>query len=205
LSRSTLATGAVTAALEVISLCRILQDSVGLSKASYTEFSALRAALLVILAQSFNEHSDRLRNALKAGMILIRCMATDIDSAKSEVSVIESLELAVKKLDLSAIECEGNEESNNQYGRFKTWAATLGQVVVTDNDEGTGAVFSSGIASVSDSFRFNGLRDGPEHKTQSGVGPDLDLQFENFLESGWQHSGSWLDGPDIGVEFGNWR
>lgn len=199
-SRSTLATGAVSAALEVIQLCQSLQENVGLSRASYIEFSAARAALLVILAQSFNEHSDRLRNALKTGMTLIRCMATDIDSAKSEVSVIESLEMAVKKMDLSDKEMKMCEDGQSQYGRFRSWAATLDQT--TDGNKDIGNV-DPGAHNMFGSTIFDELRVGTGAET--GLERDLALKFDDLLEYGWQDTAGWFDESEIGVEFDDWH
>jgi len=198
-SRSTLAASAVTAALEVIHLCQLLQDSVGLSRASYIEFSAARAALLVILAQSFNEHSDRLRNALRSGMLLIRCMATDIDSAKSEVSVIESLELAVKKLDVSGKESNKSENGQSQYGRFKSWAATLGHT--TESTRDIDPINSFGAHDLLNDTRFDEL--GVAIEMDSALDRDLVFQFDDFLESEWQDNAGWLD--DIGMNSGVWE
>lgn len=201
MSRSTLATSAVSAALEVIRLCQSLQENASLSRASYIEFSAARAALLVILAQSFNEHSDRLRNALKIGMALIRCMAIDIDSAKSEVSVIESLEMAVKNLDLSDKEPRICEYRQSQYGRFKSWAATLCQA--TDSNENSGNVEPARAHNMFDGTIFDDLRVGTG--TESGLEGDLALQFDDFLEYGWQDTVGWFDQSESGVDFENWH
>lgn len=120
--RAVLVSDAVTAALEIIKLCRLLQDNCGLARASYIEFSSLRAALLAILAQSINESNERLRTSLVTGMKLIKSMAVGIVSAKSEVSIIEAIETAIKRLDMRGDEPKNEEASESGYDRFKSWA-----------------------------------------------------------------------------------
>ena len=81
--------------------------------------------MLVILAQCLNEQTEPLRAALAKGMKLIKRMAISIDSVKSEVSVIEALEMAIKRLDMGngvqAWENGGEKESG--YDKFRNWAA----------------------------------------------------------------------------------
>ncbi|EED22160.1 C6 transcription factor (PrnA), putative [Talaromyces stipitatus ATCC 10500] len=123
--RSILVSDCVEAALEIIDLCRLLRDEIGLARASYTEFSSCRAALLVILAQSLTRRTDRLRNALTQGMGLIKIMSMGIGSARSAVSVIEALERAIRRLeDWSEIQgpTKGPQDSlDSGYERFKNW------------------------------------------------------------------------------------
>lgn len=125
-NRAALVSDAVTAALEVFNLCQMLDEHCGLARASYTEFSSCRAALLVILAQSLNERSDGLRNALALGMRLLKKMALSIDSAKSELSVIEALETAIRRLDGAETVGKNYKEPSNSeitgYDRYRSWA-----------------------------------------------------------------------------------
>ena len=122
--RSTLVTDCAEAALEIIDLCRLLRDEAGLARASFTEFSSCRAALLVILAQSVTKRTERLRASLEQGMGLIRIMSMGIGSAKSAVSVIEALERAICRLEAwggtRAAESSGNSAESG-YERFKNW------------------------------------------------------------------------------------
>ncbi|KAE8374717.1 hypothetical protein BDV26DRAFT_284045 [Aspergillus bertholletiae] len=122
-NRSTLITDCVEAALEIINLCQLLRDESGLARASFTEFSSCRAALLVILAQSLTKRTERLREALEKGMVLIKIMSMGVGSARSAVSVIETLERAISRLEdwseRQAPENAGSMES--AYDRFKNW------------------------------------------------------------------------------------
>lgn len=120
--RSTLVTDCVEAALEIIDLCRLLRDETGLARASYTEFSSCRAALLVILAQSLTKRTDRLRNALETGMGLIKIMSMGVGSARSAVNVIEALERAIRRLESwDQMQRQNNEAADSGYERFKNW------------------------------------------------------------------------------------
>lgn len=122
-NRSTLVTDCVEAALEIIDLCRLLRDETGLARASFTEFSSCRAALLVILAQSLTKRTERLREALQKGMGLIKIMSMGVGSARSAVSVIEALERAISRLEeYSASQGTGQSGSHESaYDRFKNW------------------------------------------------------------------------------------
>ncbi|PCG96189.1 Transcription factor [Penicillium occitanis (nom. inval.)] len=123
--RNILVTDCVEAALEIIDLCRLLRDETGLARASYTEFSSCRAALLVILAQSLTKRTERLRNALTQGMGLIKIMSMGIGSARSAVTVIETLERAIRRLeDWSEIQGPAKDPQDSidsGYERFKSW------------------------------------------------------------------------------------
>lgn len=122
-NRSSLVADCVEAALEIIDLCRLLNDESGLARASFTEFSACRAALLVILAQCLTKRTERLRLALEQGMGLIKIMFMGVGSARSAVSVIEALERAIRRLEewseSQAQTSPGITES--AYDRFKNW------------------------------------------------------------------------------------
>ncbi|EFX02989.1 c6 zinc finger domain containing protein [Grosmannia clavigera kw1407] len=103
--RALLVDTAVQAAYDVLALCQRLHETTGLAGASYTEFSSCRAALLLLLAQSLNESPDeydrRSRDAIARGCRLMRAMATGRGSSvstRSETSVVEALEHAVRRL-----------------------------------------------------------------------------------------------------------
>lgn len=118
-----LAEDSVHAALRVIALCQLLHDSVGLARVSYTEFSSCRAALLALIAQSVNKQTGQLRAALSQGMHLIRQMCMGLESAQSEVAVIEALERARQRLDRSnRLEERTAAQSDSGYNQFKRWA-----------------------------------------------------------------------------------
>ncbi|KAF7630460.1 C6 transcription factor [Aspergillus flavus] len=113
----------VQAALRIVELCQLLQDTVGVARVSYTEFSSCRAALLAIIAQSLNTRTERLRGALTQGMGLIRRMCVGLQSARSEVAVIEALERAARRLDSRAEnEDTATGEQDVGYNQFRRWA-----------------------------------------------------------------------------------
>lgn len=116
-SRSILVADCIEASLEVVDTCKLLRDSIGLARASYTEFSACRAALLVITTQCLQNNTDRFRRALRHGLSMLKEMSAGGDSARSEMSLIEAFERAIAKIDAAAT--DGRAESD--YTRFKKW------------------------------------------------------------------------------------
>lgn len=117
--RSILVADCVDAALTIIDTCHLLRNTVGLARASYTEFSACRAALLVIITQCLQKKTDRLRNSLRYGMGMIKEMATGGESARAEASLIEAFERAIARLD--ATEDSTGATPETDYARFKQW------------------------------------------------------------------------------------
>jgi hypothetical protein len=111
------------AAVRVIELCQLLHDSVGLARVSYTEFNGCRVALLALIAYSINEPTRKISSILTQGMGLIRQICTGLESARSEVAVIEALERARKRLhDHMPIEQSSATEDSAGYDQFKEWA-----------------------------------------------------------------------------------
>lgn len=113
----------VQAAIEVIEICRCLRDGAGLARASYTEFSSCRAALLVIIAQSLHQKTPELRQALQDGMGMIRMMSAGGDSARSEVSLIEAFERAISRIDAlgESAQRHAADPAGSGYDLFKDW------------------------------------------------------------------------------------
>lgn len=99
-NRDILVQDSITAALNIIELCQALHRRVGLAQASYsTEFTSCRAAMLVLLAASLSDKSNKLREALCCGLKIIKIMsAGGGDLATSETRVIEALERAISRL-----------------------------------------------------------------------------------------------------------
>ncbi|CAI7566383.1 unnamed protein product [Penicillium pancosmium] len=113
----------LNAAIRGIELCQILQDSVGLARVSYTEFSACRIALLALIAHSLNEQTARISTALTQGMVIIRKMCVGLESAKSEVAVIEALDRARQRLYApTTLEDNRPVQSASAYDQFQEWA-----------------------------------------------------------------------------------
>lgn len=115
--RSMLVADCVEAALSIIDTCNVIQNTIGLARASYTEFSSCRAALLVIITQCLQKKTDRLRDGLRTGMAMIKEMSAGGESARSEYSLIEVFERAISRLDATA-DPSGRE---TDYSRFKKW------------------------------------------------------------------------------------
>lgn len=124
-NRTIIVTDCIDAALEIVDLCRLLRDETGLARASFTEFSSCRAALLVILAQSLTKRTERLRESIDKGMALIKIMSMGVGSARSAVSVIEALERAIRRLEDWSVSRGGNGSNpggvESAYDRFKSW------------------------------------------------------------------------------------
>lgn len=113
----------IQACLRIIDLCQLLQDSVALARVSYTEFSSCRAALLALIAQRLVDNSsERLCNAISRGMALIRQMCVGLESARSEVAVIEALERARLQLDRGDEFEHTSTASDSGYDQFRRWA-----------------------------------------------------------------------------------
>ncbi|KAJ5342619.1 hypothetical protein N7541_011743 [Penicillium brevicompactum] len=128
--RSILVDDCVASALDILNTLQSLSDHVGLCRASYNEFGACRAALLVILAESLNSgKSQRLQDGLHRGMSLIRQMIGG-SSTQSEISYIESIEAAVSQYLATperdnAPQPDSGQSPTSAYSKFKSWTQTL--------------------------------------------------------------------------------
>jgi hypothetical protein len=89
----------VLAAEEAIDLCHAIQTGdLGLTRSSYVEYSSCRAALLVLIAYSIFYRTNKFSARLQRGLDAIREMALTGDSARSEISLLETLEAALHNL-----------------------------------------------------------------------------------------------------------
>ncbi|EEY19348.1 PrnA protein [Verticillium alfalfae VaMs.102] len=70
--RAALVADCVDAALDIVDTCRLLRGTIGLARASYTEFSALRVGLLVLLTQCL-EHRGANRTERCAPRLATAC------------------------------------------------------------------------------------------------------------------------------------
>lgn len=169
----------VQAALRIVELCQLLQDTVGVARVSYTEFSSCRAALLAIIAQSLNTRTERLRGALTQGMGLIRRMCVGLLSARSEVAVIEALERAAQRLDnRTEDEDTATGESGVGYNQFRRWAMLWQSETPPSN--------------VGDESEHIGLENA-----QLPTG-----SFDGFFSSFPQELGAFASFPETGIQFG---
>ncbi|KZF24287.1 hypothetical protein L228DRAFT_275586 [Xylona heveae TC161] len=205
-SKSLLVNDCIQSALDIIDLCQLLRHETGLARASYTEFSSCRAAMLAILAQSLNEQNDRLRTALTQGMRLIRPMAVGIDSAKSDVSLIEALERAIRRLDARE---RGSSSGNPQVGAagppsgyetFKNWA-TLWRNAPNDFG-GSGSGSGSGTAGMQSSNAVAASSTSPLSGPGSGsipANPLVQTQQRHASGSPFSPAGAAASGEDEGT------
>jgi hypothetical protein len=115
----------VQAALEALQICQSLRDGTpGLARASYIEYSSCRASLLVLIAYSIQDEICQFHDVLQRGLDMICEMSTAGDSARSEVSLIESLERALSRLQLLNTGTSGDNGvsgSPGGYDSFKYW------------------------------------------------------------------------------------
>ncbi|ATY60903.1 C6 transcription factor [Cordyceps militaris] len=123
-SRATLVRDCAEAALSVIDACRVISRAVGLARASYTEFSSCRAALLVITTQCLTQGTERFRQALRDGVVMLKDMSSGSQSWHSEASLIEAFERAIASMITRHPAPAGgaaavSEESD--YAKFKKW------------------------------------------------------------------------------------
>lgn len=117
------------AALSVVEACRVIARRVGLARASYTEFSSCRAALLVVTTQCLTQaqHTDRFRQALRDGVVMLKDMSSGSQSWHSEASLIEAFERAIASMNTrhagaaGAGAGAGEEEEESDYTKFKKW------------------------------------------------------------------------------------
>ncbi|KAG9258839.1 PrnA protein [Emericellopsis atlantica] len=122
--RSIMIADCVDAALSIVDLCRLLQNTIGLARASYTEFSGLRVALLVILSQFIEKQqqdaTERLRQPLYEGIAMLKNMAAWGASARFDASLIEAFEHAIARMEVPDNPQEPVSRESD-YEMFKKW------------------------------------------------------------------------------------
>jgi hypothetical protein len=143
-SREELISDCVQAAKQALDICQQLRSSgMGLARASYSEYSACRASLLVLIAYSIRNFSEQFRQSLCEGLDMIREMSAAGESARSEVALIESLEHALARLHAGARSQERtastHPELGSDYEAFRSWGAIL----AGSSDAATPAVTNS--------------------------------------------------------------
>ncbi|KAI7760060.1 hypothetical protein LZL87_012431 [Fusarium oxysporum] len=136
-SREELISDCIKAATEALDICQQLRSSgMGLARASYSEYSACRASLLVLIAYSIRNLSDQFRKSLCEGLDMIREMSAAGESARSEISLIESLERALARLHAGArpndVGSHNQAYSDSAYEAFRSWGANLAGKNVLD-------------------------------------------------------------------------
>ncbi|KAJ5647391.1 hypothetical protein N7490_003763 [Penicillium lividum] len=137
-SRRDLIDDCIEAATEALGICQDLREnSAGLARASYIEYSSCRASLLVLIAYSIQSFSEQFRKLLYNGLDMIREMSVAGESARFEVALIETLERALARLHTGPQESRvGNvtqpEIAVSEYEMFKHWGARLREGATID-------------------------------------------------------------------------
>ncbi|KAE8335265.1 hypothetical protein BDV24DRAFT_171471 [Aspergillus arachidicola] len=116
---SILVSECISAAHTVIETCRHLYNTIGLARASYTEFSACRAALLVITTQCLQTTDYRQRHALREGLAMLKEMSGEAELACTEVSLIEGFQHIIASMDIAGDDVAGGVASD--FSIFKKW------------------------------------------------------------------------------------
>ncbi|KFY19485.1 hypothetical protein V493_07940 [Pseudogymnoascus sp. VKM F-4281 (FW-2241)] len=123
-SRQQLVGDCIQAAKEALEICHLLHDSgYGLARGSYIEYSSCRASLLVLIAYCVQTQSDEFQTTVEDGLVMIRDMSAAGDSARSEVTFIETLERTLKTRDDANAVAPGCLSSG--YDSFKRWESML--------------------------------------------------------------------------------
>ncbi|KAL2857628.1 fungal-specific transcription factor domain-containing protein [Aspergillus pseudodeflectus] len=123
--RAILVQNCVQSALQIIETLQTLASQTGLCRASYTEFSSCRAALLVILAERLNSRTaHRFEKELARGMALIRRM-TGGSSSESEISYLQSLDAAIRQASLASDNVPQSGQQPSAYAQFKHWTQAM--------------------------------------------------------------------------------
>ncbi|KAJ5609589.1 fungal-specific transcription factor [Penicillium herquei] len=139
-SRNDLVDDCIKAATEALGICQDLKDSgEGLARASYIEYSSCRASLLVLIAYSIQNFSEQFRKLLYSGLGMIREMSAAGESARSEVSLIETLERALAHLHTEAQKSQRDKSmvqsgyNVSDYEAFKHWGTKFrGGIDISD-------------------------------------------------------------------------
>ena len=139
LSRKDLIDDCIEAATEALEICQELRGSdPGLARASYIEYSSCRASLLVLIAYSIQNFSEQFRKLLYNGLDMIREMSAAGESARSEVSLIETLERALARLHTGSRQSHHTEDTTqanaavSDYEAFKNWGSRLKEADMLD-------------------------------------------------------------------------
>jgi len=129
----------VLAAEEAITMCHTMQTGeLGLTRSSYIEYSSCRAALLVLIAYSIGYRTNRFSATLQRGLDAIREMAFTGDSARSEISLLETLEAALYHLHIFDLDSTrttstaGTDVIRDDYEGFVQWYKNRTSPVATD-------------------------------------------------------------------------
>ncbi|KAK5083092.1 hypothetical protein LTR05_006974 [Lithohypha guttulata] len=122
--RTELTENCFESALAIFGLCEKLQETTGLARASYTEFTTCWAALLVVLAKRTCESDTRLRTASAQGIRLLKHMSLGLYAATAEKAATEAMQTVFERLETrtQARHMRDFESDGSAYENFKNWA-----------------------------------------------------------------------------------
>lgn len=176
--REVLVSSCVQSALAIVSLCQLLQNEIGLARASYTEFTSCRSALLVILARRIQTDNPELVDASEKGMQLINFMSVGLYSAAAEKAGIKAMGAAVQRLNRRATRqnVEGTENASSAYNQFQHWAKLWkGNMDRSSSSPSSNGGNGNGISSMS-----NSISENQAPIASSSFGDDLNNLFSTF-------------------------
>ncbi|KAJ5908126.1 fungal-specific transcription factor [Penicillium taxi] len=184
--RKDLTDDCVQAATWALEICQKLRDKEpGLARASYIEYSACRASLLVLIAYSIQRFSEQFRRSLYNGLDMIREMSAAGESARSEVSLIETLERALACLHSGAQYSQDapNVASMSDYEAFKHWGARLKESLpLEESASGAGPLASQALLSQATEFCSNQMI-GIDYGNAALAAVDDHNIFDSFVPS----------------------
>lgn len=214
--RSALVSDCVDAAITVVDICRTLQTGIGLARASYTEFSTLRIALLVILSQFLAKYQKRpttptatnaLRQPLGDGIAMLKSMSTWGASARFDASLIEAFEHTIARMENSSGRGENRAEAQrpkeSNYEMFKRWESMW-----QGGAQGNGHRHNSNMSKASSSTRNDaGIMEGSADMQPVPPPAPAPPPFgEDPLGNAWDGMGAdaapVASGPETGSSFG---
>lgn len=135
-----LAEDAVTSACHIIDILAVIDNTIGLARASYIEFSSCRAATMVILAASLTNKTEELAMTRTLAMQTINKMAISIVASQSDASLLTAIDASIRRMDedkgaatqfTTSLHAETEQA---KYNTFKKWA-TNRQVEQSDYSE----------------------------------------------------------------------
>lgn len=112
----------IQAAEKIVQLCQITHEKIGLARASYvTEFTSLRAAMLVLIARCITDMTLNTSNLLTQGLELIQQMSLGQTQAGSEARVLVALQRAIIRLHKRSVSTENIPTNETSFGQLRQW------------------------------------------------------------------------------------
>ncbi|KAK3676544.1 hypothetical protein LTR78_003820 [Recurvomyces mirabilis] len=163
----------VAAAREAIGICHAMQEGgLGLARSSYIEYSSCRAGLLVLIAYGICYCTNEYVGVLQKGLQVLREMASASESARSEVSLLETLEASLRRLRGSTQPVQTTTTPSSliqeSYEGFADWYKNRNKAAATGASSTPSALLQSSVSNV----------------TRIGVEDSMSMQNEPQYHSG---------------------